>query len=185
MPIDIVLRSNYSYFPFHLTSMTDVHENQLAELSNRISTNSSVKAAMIITNLNFIKLRSEPNGVANVKVLNELVMEVPRGLMFPRFHVLYEPFSRKLDQLFQAGIVQRLVQSYYNFNMAQITKGPKVLTIEHLALGFQVWLFFLMISTIAFIAEILFSLRGQAKEILLSIHVHWIFSSVWISRRYY
>lgn len=133
---------------------------------------------MLITNFDLINLRSKLNGIAEVKVLNELFMEVPRGLRFPRGHVLFEPFDRKLVQLIQAGIVQRLVKSYYDLNMARIKKGPAVLTLQHLELGFQIWLFFLALSTIAFIAEILIFWRRHAKELLLSVYINIIFRSI-------
>lgn len=134
--------------------MHEIPSAQAKRLELNISQNASSRGAVVLSNFQLMRNMQRLNGVTTVKVLSELFAEAPRGMLFPRFHVLYEPFNRKLDQLSQAGIVQRLIESYYTNNMIKNTKGPEVLTLKHLELGFQIWLLFIVLSTIAFIAEI-------------------------------
>lgn len=119
--------------------------SQIWNIRRNISLNASIRAAVVVSNYHLIEHTKKLNRSATAKVLEELSAEAPRGMVFPRYHVLLEPFNKKLGQLLQGGIVQRLVEFYYKIKVVNISKGPEMLTNEHLEIGFKIWLMFVVL----------------------------------------
>lgn len=92
------------------------------------------------------------------RVLKETLYTEIVGLELPKNHKFFEIFDKKIQQLFNAGIVD-----YYRDEFVQFTKPkrykhlhnskPKVLTLKILEAGFVVWLISLFMSFLAFVGE--------------------------------
>lgn len=76
-------------------------------------------------------------------------------------HRLYDPFDKKLQQLFTGGIVEYHQLFYSKYANAKRyehlhREGPQVLTLKHLEAGFSIWLFSITFAIFAFLLEWLF-----------------------------
>lgn len=82
----------------------------------------------------------------------------------PRHHFLYESFNEIIKKLFEGGIIKTFIEPYYLIRNTQGKKQPEVLTLDHLMIGFQLWLFFLVVATLGFFIEFLIrSVRRKFK----------------------
>lgn len=81
------------------------------------------------------------------------------GMMFPRNHKLFSIFDTKVQQLFEAGLIDHYASEYYKDVMNQklfahlYQRGPEVLTLQHLKAGFMVCFVPFSLSVIAFLSE--------------------------------
>jgi hypothetical protein len=64
-------------------------------------------------------------------------------------------FHNIVNSLIPNGIMNYLIENYYTkrSTFTKIKTGPKVLSMQDLAFGFNIWLGFCLISTLSFIAE--------------------------------
>jgi hypothetical protein len=92
-----------------------------------------------------------------VKLLKENLLTEQQGLHFMLNDYKFEPFNARVQKLFEAGIIQwwieRELESTRRF-MSEPESGPKVLRLQELSIGFEVWLTFLAVSAAAFAIEI-------------------------------
>lgn len=104
------------------------------------------------------------NGSILQRVLKEDLFINMLGLRFDMFHVFFEIFERKVEQLITGGII--------NYYIKQVTEDmnpkryehlyvneSKVLTMKHLEAGFVIWLFALSFAVMMFTIEWLIRLR--------------------------
>lgn len=80
------------------------------------------------------------------------------GMSFSKNHKFYETFDRKLQEIFEAGVVGRHIRTHEDYANTKryahlYQRGPKVLTLEHLEAGFVICLVPLSFAIIAFIFE--------------------------------
>lgn len=126
------------------------------EIAEDIITNSSVRASLIVSNYETVKLTETISGKFPVNLLkNEIFGESPRGLRFPRHHKLFDPFNDKIKQLLEGGIMQMWVEEFYNLKRTITSKHPEVLTTDHLSTGFKIWLSCVFIATSSFVLELI------------------------------
>ena len=79
-------------------------------------------------------------------------------MQFPRNHRLFEIFDKKLQQLFEGGIIYYYldeVLKYLNPKRYEhlYRDKPKVLTIKHLEAGFVIWIISVSTALAAFMFE--------------------------------
>lgn len=97
------------------------------------------------------------------KSLSEKVLSTNCGMVFKLNHPLFEPFNAKITQMISGGLTEHILEPYQKGRMKNIRLdegGPQVLTMDRLMIGFEMWIFFILISTSAFLLEYLwFHLR--------------------------
>lgn len=104
----------------------------------------------LIMNINETKYYK---GNFEVNVLKETLIPISYGLMMPRHHFLISQSNQVITGLYEGGIIQRWVWLTEN-NIKRVVKSePKVLTMDQLNVGFQIWIVCLIISSIIFIVE--------------------------------
>lgn len=137
-------------------------------LTTFITTNASSRSSLVVTEAHWATLHNQHKGQLSVKVLSEIFSVSIRGMIFPRYHVLFDPFNEKLKQLYEAGIIQSWIEELNKIKYKQPEDGPAVLTVDHVTVGFQVCCFCLLIAAFAFISELAFFHRHNLYEILFS-----------------
>lgn len=125
----------------------------VAEPENKVFMMTTIPALAIELNQ---KLRS---GVPSFVVLDETVRTLHSGFLYKSGL----PYQNKLDskavQLLEGGFTARWMDNNTNLAKPEIKRkdeiiGPQVLTMDHLAIGFKVWLIPLTFSVIVFVLEI-------------------------------
>lgn len=88
--------------------------------------------------------------------LREKVITDLRSFTMPRNSFLLEPFDRALTRLFETGHINLIVKYWAKVHY-QFEESPTkvVLTLEHLGVGFQIWLVCLLIALSIFAGEII------------------------------
>lgn len=110
-------------------------------------------------------------GKVKLEVLHEKISFVMHVFKFDtNAQVLFRPFNHKLKQLTESGIVQRLIQPYFENKFSLDELGPSVLTMEHLKVGFQAWICCLLVSTLVFAVEVLVFYQRAICEALSSFY---------------
>lgn len=99
-----------------------------------------------------------PRKLAPRNLLEERLISFHGGFHMSPNHSFYKLFSEKIERLVDAGIPNYLVTEAMRPRVEQEIRnkslsGPKVLTMEHLALGFKFSLCPLIIAAIVFIIE--------------------------------
>lgn len=88
------------------------------------------------------------------------IISLNHAVCFERLSFMSPIFRLKIEQLVTGGIWEKM-QSYYNHILKLSSKKPQpkpydtVLTLKHLSIGFYIWLLMILISSLAFIGEIL------------------------------
>lgn len=77
------------------------------------------------------------------------------ALVFAKNHFLFESFNEEIEHLKSGGILQKLVQEQKLPDWSTYD-GPKVLTVDHLAIGFYVWILVSLLAIAAFCFELFF-----------------------------
>jgi hypothetical protein len=115
------------------------------------------KMAMILGK-NFITFIHDEyrSGFTSILVLEEIVETVFSISVFYFDNPIYESFNRIVGQMDNAGLLNYWKEKNQNSKSKQKVEdiGPQVLTMNHLEIGFQIYLVSLTISIAAFIAEI-------------------------------
>jgi hypothetical protein len=94
------------------------------------------------------------SGVSSIFTAQENVQTRMHGFIMDAH--LKEIIALKASQLQEAGIMQLFVKSFLNTNVELKPEeiGPQVLTLRHLAAGFVVILFLLVLSIAVFVVEL-------------------------------
>lgn len=108
-------------------------------------------------------------GKHRLKLLDQRILRFQHGLAFPLHHFLYPSLSEKVQQLITSGIIEQWETRIKNHRYV-IEKPPEsepaVLTMDHLEIGFQIWLAMLLIAFIAFLAEIVYYRSKNLRELI-------------------
>lgn len=108
----------------------------------------------LITNEDRVLLATQRfSGKLKVHQLKEALSVLSFGLLIPRHHFLFPQSNEVIAGLFEGGIMQRWITLAQNRIFSKVKSEPKVLTMSQLAIGFQIWLIFLVFATIIFVAE--------------------------------
>lgn len=120
-------------------------------------TDSSFKGSAIANNIFVLMKAISYKGKYRWKELEHKVFSFYQGIAFPRHHYLFSTFNEKIQQLTTGGFInywQEKWTKHRNVTEKIPEPEPKVLDVERLSIGFQIWLIMLGISLIAFIGEI-------------------------------
>lgn len=97
------------------------------------------------------------SGVSSVLVQQESAGTYYGVYIFQRFNPFYEAINNMMINLAAGGIYEFCEKNFHNpkgLNMKIDGTGPQILTMEHLMVGFHIWLVPLIISMIVFGLEI-------------------------------
>lgn len=138
--------------------------------------NSSARTVVIINKFNLINLHNSFKGKVKLNVMENKRFDVIMvATVFSQFHFLFESFNVYLKRLIESGIVFRWTDRFCQKKFDFIEPGPSVLTFEHLRVGFQVWLCFLLISTLVFYIEVQTFHRRHIFEVFSAVKVGIVF----------
>jgi len=112
---------------------------------------------LLIDDLAFIRL-NEKNKFSGVKLLKNQLAPVRIPYAMVPCYFLHISMELKLKQMEVAGLIDFYMRKYSNqkyLELIEEDEGPKVFTLDQLAIGFQAFLLFLGVAAIAFVLEIL------------------------------
>ena len=119
------------------------------------SHNVSYKTALCVDefNQNYIESNSRSNLDWNV-LRDPLYTQLDVFVFLSRAYY-FRMFKILVDDLIATGVMKHLVENYYTrkYKFEKVEEGPKVLSINDLLFGFNIWLGCCLISLLAFVAE--------------------------------
>lgn len=138
--------------------------------------NSSFEGAAIYNNLD-LTLRNYKKKSGEKLFFNKLdenILSYNLAIIFSGVrHPLHSTLKRKIKQLIQGGFFNFWINQYLNHPSIleqEIEEIRVVLTMDHLSVGFTIWLAMLLIAFIVFMVELAqFYLRIYLKSILIKI----------------
>lgn len=121
--------------------------------------NSSFKGCLLQT-----KLRLWCTGVFQSRDFNSFevfYMSYNKGIGFSLSSFLYSSFNDHITRFIEGGLFNYwmgiiLNRNYFSIAQAQTRSSNVVLTVDHLLVGFQIWLCTLLLPIIAFVGEIFY-----------------------------
>lgn len=126
---------------------------------------------------NFVAMKTIAfKGKYRWKFLEQTAFSYSEAMMFNRFNYLYSTFNEKINQLITGGFLHHWQEKWTKHRI--ITEKPPppdpvVLDMEHLSIGFKIWLIMLGISTMAFIIEIVHHWGPKLYDLII---FHYILS---------
>lgn len=109
--------------------------------------------------------------------LKQKVISFNYGFLFNPHHFLFPIFNEKIQQMINGGLFNRLIVDWYE-NPWTLQKPepqePVVLTMNHLEIGFTIWMICLLICFAVFVIEHLILSFKNLKKLLRSLFVFYI-----------
>lgn len=125
----------------------------------------SYSGAIITSSSKLAQLKELSMGNYSWEVLPRRIMTADGGMAFPIFHYFFEPFNELVDRIIPSGLTEHWTRTWFKsrYNEKKSTyKPPIVLTMNHLVVGFQVWLLCLLMSFVCFLYELIsFRIRSR------------------------
>ena len=121
--------------------------------------NSSLQGAAIFDSLGLFMYNYEKNLTEKFyfQKLDQKVLSYNLGVSLPSSRTsLYPTFKWKIKQLIQGGFFDQWLKPYLNHRSLvekELEEDKVVLTMDHLSVGFTIWLTMLLISLLGFIGE--------------------------------
>lgn len=118
------------------------------------------KRSFLISEENCILKVIESEGELRMKMMDRKVMSLLVGIAFYRNSFLHSSFNIKIKHVISSGILKKFsrfkakyLTKYKKQNALKIgeNSNPVVLTMEHLSVGFLIWIGMLLISFIIFV----------------------------------
>jgi hypothetical protein len=130
------------------------------------SQNSSAKMALCVDEYfeNFIESGTQRNHDWN-KLEDVVLYTTYEVFMFHNFAFYYRMFKNVIDNLIPTGIMNYLIENHYTrkWKFEKLEDEPKVLSLDDLVFGFNIWLGSCLISLIMFFAELLFRIKPISR----------------------
>jgi len=111
---------------------------------------------MAIDDLQFA-INNKEEAFTDVKLLKNENIRIPLRFAIVRGFFMQLIFESKLTQMHQAGLIEHYKRMYYDpkfLDLMEEEEEPNVLTVDHLSIGFHVFLLFVGVAIVAFVAEI-------------------------------
>jgi hypothetical protein len=142
---------------------------------------SSSKSAMMVTEQDYNTIKAYGNNMP--KLMPEKLEFDPFGICTYHDAFNFPLIDKTGKYLIQGGIMQHLYDYFLNFEMKPLIDdetGPNVFGLNELGFGFIIWLIACGISTVVFIAEVLYVKGKKLMESVLGLIALLI-----LLRRYY
>jgi hypothetical protein len=85
--------------------------------------------------------------------LNERIISNYWGLSFDSTSFIYKAFDRKICQLVESGIAEKIVSEFVSYRSEEVVDEPVVLTLSHLEYWFFAWAALLALALVCFVVE--------------------------------
>jgi len=121
---------------------------------------------LLIDDLAFIEFNKKYE-FSGVKLLKHQIAPVAIPFAIAPCYFLSISMERKLKQMEVAGLIDFYMREYSNrkyLELIEEDEGPKVFTLDQLAIGFQAILLFLGVAAFAFVLELLSSFLKKLIE---------------------
>lgn len=156
-----------------------VLDSNIYNMTVNIASNSSSRACMVVDSEMLDSFFFILKQRIHLHLLKEVFGVAFKALHFPKYHIVFDSFNRRLKQLFEGGFIQ--LWTALVIRAANITtraeEGPAMLTMNHLGAGFLTWLVVLSISSTAFLVEIIVFYRKNIYEAVLSVPTSLVFKA--------
>lgn len=110
-----------------------------------------------MSDLDIVRAKIMSKNEFRMKRLEQRIYGIYHGLRIPTNHFLYPSFNQKIDQLVTGGIIDEWYSKQKNHRYV-VQKPPKtapfVLNMNHLSIGFQIWLSLLLVAFLVFLGEL-------------------------------
>lgn len=116
----------------------------------------SSKSGLLLNSEEILVYNSNMKSRMQLTKLAERVILNHKCFAFEKNAFVYAAFDRKIVQLVESGLADKFIRDYESSikmeNFEEID-GPVVLTLNHLGVGFQIWLLFVFLSIAFFLLE--------------------------------
>lgn len=119
----------------------------------KIIENPTFHGGLIVNEDNVFSAAQHYKDRFEVKTFKETLYKIDYGLLLLRHNFLFVQTNQVVTRLSEGGIIQRWVQKALNQTIRNVEFGPEKLTMDHLMIGFQIWLVFLSLALTLFFAE--------------------------------
>lgn len=116
--------------------------------------NPTFHGGLIVNEDNVVAATKIYEGKFEVRMFKETLYKIDYGLLLARHNFLFVQINDAVARLSEGGIMQRWVKMAFNRTSGIVEVDPQVLTMDHLMMGFQIWLSFLILASILFLAEL-------------------------------
>jgi len=140
---EIALQSRLQYF-----DESNVHDH-LESVKN------SSDHFMAIDDLQFA-ISNRQKFITGIKIMKNENIRIPLKFATVQGYFMEKLFESKLMQMQEAGLIEHWKRKYYDpkfLDLMEEEDEPKVLTLQHLSIGFQVFLLFTGLAIIVFVVE--------------------------------
>ena len=140
------------------------------------SQNSSAKMALAVEEL-FLNYQDSLSRERNYdwKKIDDFVLYTTQDVfVFFAGAYYYRMFYKMIHNFIPTGIMNYLLENYYTkkWKFRKIEKEPKVLNLDDLAFGFNIWLGFCGISFVPFIFEMATKFRNRPRKKVKNAKIH-------------
>lgn len=140
-----------SYARFETSATTFIQKLHSVDLQNPSFKGCTIAESTI--------LKESENESIEFHLLEKKIITFNWGIAFQRSSFLSPIFRTKIDQLVTAGLYDEWYRMISEKRKLFRKKQPKpydtVLTLQHLSIGFYIWLLMCLLSTCAFLGELL------------------------------
>jgi phosphoribosyl-ATP pyrophosphohydrolase len=123
----------------------------------------------VITDSNWLSvLMRQSEGTFKYTKLEEKIISDHWGFVFPVDSFMFKAFDRKISQLVESGIAQKIVEEFVEFSEEKPSDDPAVLTLGHLDIWFYALMGLLCVALLCFLAEIWMKRKSNTRVQILS-----------------
>ena len=132
--------------------IVSVNENQIDSIMENLKNpdfkSTFVRAQVYVSYINYFQIYNYTYETHQQSLMNAMVV-----LYFQKSSFFTKPFSMKIRQLTEAGIINLWHQKYLRKHKKTLACGPKVLTMKHFSGIFTIWLCLNFAAVLVFIFE--------------------------------
>jgi len=153
---------NFIFSP--LTSMHDV-DSTFGDYENFTLKKNE---ALMIENY-FVPLILARSNFTNYKLLDQSPISAHEGMVLVLGHPINEAINNKITALLESGIMDYWITNATYLKAEKEDLGPQVLTLDHLFIGFVIWLIALAFAVVVFLIEVVchnFKQRSNATRVI-------------------
>jgi len=133
------------------------------------SQNSSAKIALSVDDyfLNYHDSMSRERSYDWSKIEDFVMYTTQEVFIFHRSAYYFRMLFKIVDDFIPTGIMNHLIEKYYTkkWTFRKVGKDPRVLTVNDLAFGFNIWLGSCLLSFLAFLAELVVRFMKRPRKI--------------------
>jgi len=119
--------------------------------------------ALMIENY-FVPLILGRSNFTNYKMLDKTPISSHEGMVLVFGNPIDDAINEKITALLESGIMDYWIANSTYINADYLESGPQVLTLDHLFIGFAIWLIALAFAVVVFLIEVGCNMIKQRLE---------------------